>query len=116
MWTYPRIIAPALAISALTLSGYAAGANERAKAAIARQFVDPESTRFRNVFQSQDIETGNRTFVCGELNTKNRMGGYVGYTRFLIEVNGRGEIAFDTPNSSTFANKWYDFCGNRRLN
>jgi len=40
---------------------------------------DPGSVTFRNVSSSKDGDT-----VCGELNAKNRLGGYVGWKRFGI--------------------------------
>lgn len=40
---------------------------------------DPGSVTFRNVSSSKDGDT-----ICGELNAKNRLGGYVGWKRFGI--------------------------------
>jgi hypothetical protein len=42
---------------------------------------DPEAMRFRNM---KVVRTPySRTKVCGEVNGKNRMGGYTGYVRFV---------------------------------
>ena len=38
---------------------------------------DPDSAKFRNV-----AATTTGAFVCGEVNAKNSMGGYAGFTRF----------------------------------
>ncbi len=40
---------------------------------------DPGSVTFRNVSSSKDGNT-----ICGELNAKNRLGGYVGWKRFGV--------------------------------
>ncbi|WP_232478828.1 hypothetical protein [Roseomonas rosulenta] len=44
--------------------------------------IDPESARFRFDFASRE---GNVTGVCGAVNSRNRMGGYAGFTRFFVE-------------------------------
>lgn len=48
-----------------------------AKEAVAAVLIDPSSAQFRNV------EIGHEGAVCGEVNGKNRMGAYVGFTRFV---------------------------------
>lgn len=52
---------------------------------------DPESTKFRGEFLS-----GNN--LCGEVNSKNSMGGYVGYRRFISDGK---EWALDTTEQAT---------------
>jgi hypothetical protein len=48
---------------------------ERVKAAVASQLSDPVSAQFRGMEQ--------KVFgYCGEVNPKNRMGGYVGFMKF----------------------------------
>lgn len=49
----------------------------QAKEAVAAVLIDPSSAQFRNV------EIGHEGAVCGEVNGKNRMGAYVGFTRFV---------------------------------
>lgn len=48
-----------------------------ANKAIERELIDPGSVQYRNV----KAYPGGR--VCGELNSKNRMGGYVGFKNFI---------------------------------
>lgn len=48
---------------------------EQAKVAISKDLKDPSSAQFRNV----RVISGK---VCGEVNAKNAMGGYVGFQRF----------------------------------
>lgn len=53
---------------------------------------DPDSAKFRGVVK---FSTG---AVCGEVNAKNAMGGYVGFTPFV--VSRHGQVEFD-PGEST---------------
>jgi hypothetical protein len=49
---------------------------DRAKRAMLRKLTDPESARWGELFRSGPV-------VCGKVNSKNRMGGYVGMTGFV---------------------------------
>lgn len=49
---------------------------ERAQEEAAKALIDPSSAQFRSVRVSKDA-------VCGEINAKNRMGAYVGFSRFV---------------------------------
>lgn len=62
---------------------------ERAKVAVVERVPDPNSTEFRNV----NTRDG---YVCGELNTKNRMGAYDGYQFFAYREVSNGSIAWET--------------------
>jgi hypothetical protein len=50
------------------------------EAKIRETMIDPESVRFRNDFVSR---LGLQPVVCGEINYKNSLGGYVGYQQFI---------------------------------
>jgi hypothetical protein len=52
---------------------------QAAETLIADMTKDPEAARFR------DVKYGRDGAICGWINAKNAMGGYVGYQRFLIE-------------------------------
>jgi hypothetical protein len=55
----------------------------QAQQKVKRYLNDPESAQF------SDIRTNPKTDVtCGSVNSKNRMGGYVGARRFVIFSNG----------------------------
>lgn len=61
--------------------------------AIEHKLIDPTSAQYRNVNKRDDI-------VCGEVNAKNRMGGYAGFVRFFVdgstaEIEPRELIAGD---------------------
>lgn len=57
--------------------------------AVEAQLVDGDSAKFRGV---QDTGKG----VCGEVNAKNRMGGYAGFERFAYE-NSTGIVGIGPP-------------------
>ena len=61
------------------------------QATVVHDFFDPESARFRNI-RAADITLTSGTHirrVCGEVNGKNQLGGYVGYSLFGGQiVNG----------------------------
>lgn len=74
------IIAAGAAIAGAVL--YAAGIFDQDtpdhQQAVMAQLVDPESARFRNETQNEALN-----IYCGEVNSKNRMGGYVGWKRYI---------------------------------
>ena len=65
----------------------AAGAEKVA----ASKVPDPSSVQFR------DVNVLHHQYVCGELNAKNILGAYVGFSRFVAEPDGQSwHVAFDT--------------------
>ena len=75
-----------------------------AEAAVKSQLFDPNSAQFRN-------QKGN----CGEVNSKNKFGGYVGFTRYIylgsdntvaIESDSKGSVW--TP--SIMNDLWEKYC------
>jgi hypothetical protein len=74
---------------------------EQIKATVTYDFFDPSSAMFREI-RAVDVTLANGTTerrVCGEVNGKNRMGGYVGYSMFggLIENGGFRKVDFFAP-------------------
>ncbi|MBU3261737.1 hypothetical protein KPG71_17050 [Roseovarius sp. PS-C2] len=61
------------------------------KSEVTQDFLDPFSAQFRNI-RAVDVSLANgqqERRVCGEVNGKNRMGGYVGFSMFGgVIVNG----------------------------
>jgi len=67
-----------------------------AKRLAADRMRDPEATRFKPEYKAFETNKGD-TIVCGTLNGKNAMGGYVGYKQFYMRIRN-GEIAvFNLP-------------------
>ena len=50
------------------------------QAQVLKRLKDPGSAQFRNVVVS-DVTN----WVCGEVNSKNSLGGYVGFKRFMVQ-------------------------------
>jgi hypothetical protein len=55
-----------------------------AKSAIRENLNDPDSATFRNLRANK---YHGKWYVCGEVNARNRMGGFVGFTDFYVPVN-----------------------------
>jgi hypothetical protein len=61
------------------LPGSDAASEAHAKRAVAALLIDGKSAEFRNVRVIAEA-------VCGEVNAKNKMGAYVGFSRFLVST------------------------------
>ena len=101
----------------------AAAAAERAsprgvqREVVKAAMVDPESAQFRN-----DVPAvrGGAGVWCGEVNGRNRMGGMVGFSRYVAQVYADRELGsvmdrvdFERVGDdadSGFPNKWRAFC------
>ncbi len=81
-----RIVFPILAIGLLTGCSDIASDTETA---LREQMFDADSAEFRNV-RVVSREAGD--VVCGELNGKNRFGGYVGFRPFVSIQDDDGEV------------------------
>lgn len=64
------------------------------KAAVAAKMVDPGSTTFQTL-----SEKVHGIAYCGEVNSKNRLGGYVGYEKFYALKKASGGWMFTTDTS-----------------
>ena len=88
----------------MSLTAYAATESEIAnrlreaepngREALLTRLKDPESARFRNVKPTAD-----GLYLCGEVNSKNSMGGYTGFKKFYVlwqlgVVNIQGEGSY----------------------
>jgi hypothetical protein len=62
---------------------------EDAKNLVSQLLLDKESARFDKVLYSRE-----NAIVCGYVNAKNKMGGYVGYRRFIVGVDK--EVRFES--------------------
>lgn len=76
------------------------------KSGIKDALIDPSSAEFKNVFF---VLTTNRTpFACGEVNSKNRLGGYTGYKRFVTA--GLKEYTYMEGETDGFNEYWKQVC------
>lgn len=87
-----RMTTIACLVGALLLAG--CGDSDSSKIELARKAVkeklnDPDSAQFRNdrVTEAEPgVKAKGGFYVCGELNAKNRMGGYNGFTRYSAAI------------------------------
>jgi hypothetical protein len=80
-------VATALLAGCDLIPGTDANLEKRAKDRAAQLLIDPSSAQFRNVDAREGV-------VCGEINGKNRMGAYAGFSRFYVDV-GTWSAAID---------------------
>jgi hypothetical protein len=62
------------------------GVADRVVAIISRDFFEPESARFYSLGYLKKADGYDKNIVCGYLNGKNRMGGYVGIEPFFFDI------------------------------
>lgn len=76
---------------------------EFVKKVASSDLIDPSSAQFRNL-----------KGYCGELNSKNKFGGYVGFNRFIV-LNDKAVVFEDEQNISTqvFPNAWSKICSEK---
>ena len=67
-----------------------------AKRLAADKMRDPEAARFKSEYTAYRSSAGD-TIVCGTMNGKNAMGGYVGYKPFWIRIRNGNVMAFRIP-------------------
>jgi hypothetical protein len=63
--------------------------------------TDPDSAQFKSVRSSASA-----TYTCGEVNAKNRMGGFVGFTPFLVGADGTVMLQPLMPSQSEEASQF----------
>ncbi|MCL8299371.1 MULTISPECIES: hypothetical protein [Pseudomonas] len=86
-------------LAAVVLFGCGKSDIDLAREAVAEQLTDPSAAQFRN----ERSKKGG--WVCGEVNSKNAMGGYVGFKRYTViwkdgggqtvAIEGDGETSLD---------------------
>lgn len=114
--TMNRKVATAGAVGALALlvggGGYAIWQNtaiEVAKREIRDILVDPDSAKFYDV--KKCVVSDARTFVVGQVNSRNRVGGMTGKKTFVVESvggNPQASIADDNNQTKSFADRYLD--------
>lgn len=68
-------------LTTLLLAGCTDGDISQARAAVKSNLNDADSAKFRN---ERVYRVNGGTTVCGEVNAKNRMGGYAGFQQFSV--------------------------------
>jgi len=91
------ILIVALMVLTLTSCEQLPGAVNDAKREVRQHLVDPSSAQFESVH-----ENPNTGAVCGLVNAKNRMGGYVGATPFVYEKPYGATLVQEEPTERDF--------------
>jgi hypothetical protein len=117
---YRRALAASAVLAALAACEFIPGTEDnlerRARLAAASLLIDPSSAIFLDVRRAGDA-------VCGELNARNRMGAYVGFSRFIvdtgtwraaIEPGVEAAAAGAEAERSAFLRLWQIRCGEAR--
>ncbi len=73
--------------------------------AVSDEMVDPWSARFRNVTKPR------ANVYCGEVNAKNRMGAYTGFSRFAVMVPSGGKPYVVMDDEQRPSQLLVDWCG-----
>ncbi|WP_194726252.1 hypothetical protein [Noviherbaspirillum malthae] len=76
---------------------------KRGQEAVLEQLKDPDSAKFRNLFSGKYD-----SFLCGEVNAKNSMGGYIGFKRFFAAESAGNYVRFE--GDSSFDDGWSNNC------
>ncbi len=77
---------------------------EKSKDAARARLKDPKSAEFKNVYFS---DTGGTPMTCGQVNSKNSLGGYTGYQLFVASGD---TLAFFEKETDGFGKVWKKFC------
>jgi hypothetical protein len=89
------------AMSLLIVSGCNLAEQSKAKAIVKETLVDPASAKFENIVTSGEV-------TCGWVNSKNRIGGFVGAQRFMVK--DQFDVFMDSSASAVESgemSKWY---------
>ncbi len=89
------------------LRGTARYAISKAKTAVLGRMKDPDSTRFKEIVAVKTPAGG--LLVCGDVNAKNALGGYVGFKPFMWTTSGT-VILLEDMKKQEFAKAWNGSC------
>lgn len=75
-----------------------------AKKAVSVLLKDPSSAEFKEVFFNETQKGG--PVACGQVNSKNSLGAYTGFQRFI----SNGKTTFIEESDENFADTWVQVC------
>lgn len=76
------------------------------KNAVRSRLKDPKSAEFKNIYVF--VGKNNVPVICGQVNSKNSFGAYVGFQRFVTA--GSSELTFLQSDADDFDSVWNKFC------
>lgn len=77
---------------------------DRGMESVKNRLKDPKSANFKDVY----FHKNQIPMTCGWVNSKNSLGGYSGYKRFISA--GKIELTFLEEEVTDFENTWNQFC------
>ncbi len=86
-------------IEAVTTPTNDPGVKRLAETLVAERMRDPEATRFKPQYSAYQTQQGDY-IVCGTLNAKNAMGGYVGYKPYYVRIRNNQIAALRLPSEN----------------
>ena len=101
-------------LTAYIVFDHVAGDIATAKAAVAARLLNPDGAKFRNIAALKEKvgQFAHPAMVCGDVNATNKLGGYVGYRRFLFI---EGNVIFADDVGKPFPEDYYiENCPNLR--
>jgi hypothetical protein len=81
---------------------------EKGREAIAQRLKDPDSAKFRGVYFMKRGEYP--PLVCGEVNSKNSLGGYAGFQRFITATTPDLTFIESDMKKADFLTVWNKLC------
>lgn len=105
----------ALALLVAGVAGYRQYIVSNLQERVLARLNDPDSAKFRNIRLFSDWTPANSS-LCGEVNARNRLGGYVGYREFFLMGDTGYVFIDDDPGfESSFTTTRKSYCpfGNR---
>jgi hypothetical protein len=111
-------VAIVVTVGAAAVAAWEFGLSPKAtQRTVVKSFLnDPDSAEFRNEFKAPR----GKNVWCGEVNAKNRLGGMVGFTRYVLEMSPHADlqrIHFDDQtrgigvrDGGAFGGTWSAFC------
>lgn len=90
----------AVVLVMLAIYGCADSDISKARSTVRSDLYDADSAQFRN---EQVYRPDGRTVVCGEVNSKNRLGGYSGFQPFIVTAGEFANIGESTKMDCEFA-------------
>jgi hypothetical protein len=76
---------------------------------VAAKLKDPSSAKFRKVFfHLAKLNNKHAPISCGEVNSKNSFGGYIGYQRYISA--GHPELTYLEEEVADFDTAWKLMC------
>lgn len=85
-------------VATLLLVGCESHSFKAAKDQVRSMLVDPQSAQWEDLRLIK--REGERTLVCGKVNARNQMGGYVGFRHFIVADDQDAALAADQAESS----------------